>query len=547
LIRTKTTLIICPASLLGQWENEIENKVKSGCLRVLVYHSAAARKVTAREMARYDVIITTSGVVLSEVKSALGDAFKEPKKLEQMVAVDEEDTNCKGALLSLAFERIILDEAHDIRNPKSLTSQAVCKLKAGRRWCVTGTPVQNKELDMYALIRFLRCTPFDEYMVWKRWVENKSAQASERLNMLIKSLLLRRTKDQKSNLTGKELVVLPEKHIEIHEIELSRQEQEVYTEVESFAKEAMARFMDQQKDSQARHEMGLGREVGSRLNIVGGNTKADEFSFQPFMGQVEEEGVKMYHLLTLLLRLRQICCHPLLIKSMLDTETRAQEGIEENGEDLDLISRLEDMNINKNQEEKSPAKILNIDNVVFNEASSKIITIMAEIRKLKTKAEDGGAREKAVVVSQWTSMLNIFKSHLSEENIEFAEITGQVKISERGSVVNSFNNDKHGPQVMLLSLAAGGVGLNLVGANHLFLVDMHWNPQLENQACDRIYRVGQKREVMIHKFLVKNTVEERINKLQCKKLELASNMLSGAKKRDSNKLSLQDLNTLFGV
>lgn len=176
-------------------------------------------------------------------------------------------------------------------------------------------------------------------------------------------------------------------------------------------------------------------------------------------------------------------------------------------------------------------------------ASSKIRTVVKELRKLKERGED----EKAVVVSQWTAMLKIIKVHLKDEGLSFTEITGQVNIATRGEVVKSFNKDKSGPQIMLLSLAAGGVGLNLVGANHLFLLDMHWNPQLESQACDRIYRVGQTRDVRIHKFLVKETVEERIHALQQKKLSLAESVLSGAKSRGGNKLSLDDLKSLFSV
>lgn len=100
---------------------------------------------------------------------------------------------------------------------------------------------------------------------------------------------------------------------------------------------------------------------------------------------------------------------------------------------------------------------------------------------------------------------------------------------------------------MLLSLAAGGVGLNLVGANHLFLLDMHWNPQLEAQACDRIYRVGQTKDVVIHRFLCENTVETRIQDLQRKKLELAEGVLTGAKRSNANKLTFDDLKMLFNV
>lgn len=98
---------------------------------------------------------------------------------------------------------------------------------------------------------------------------------------------------------------------------------------------------------------------------------------------------------------------------------------------------------------------------------------------------------------------------------------------------------------MLLSLTAGGVGLNLIGGNHLFLADMHWNPQLEAQACDRIYRVGQKKDVHIHRMITVGTVEERIQQLQAKKLELAHGILTGAQKIAATGLSLEDLKMIF--
>ena len=138
----------------------------------------------------------------------------------------------QSVLLQIAFDRVILDEAHVIRNPKSGVSQSVCRLRAVRRWAVTGTPVQNKELDMYALLRFLRVSPFDQLAVWcnfrviystqsnyvllkvwKRWVDsskNKNQdQATDRLQLLIKTLLLRRTKDQKTDGSDAPLVSMP--------------------------------------------------------------------------------------------------------------------------------------------------------------------------------------------------------------------------------------------------------------------------------------------------------------------------------------------------
>lgn len=98
---------------------------------------------------------------------------------------------------------------------------------------------------------------------------------------------------------------------------------------------------------------------------------------------------------------------------------------------------------------------------------------------------------------------------------------------------------------MLLSLGAGGVGLNLIGGNHLFLADMHWNPQLEAQACDRIYRVGQKKDVHVHRMVTEGTVEERILKLQEQKLAMANGILTGAAKLATKGLTLDDLKMLF--
>lgn len=99
---------------------------------------------------------------------------------------------------------------------------------------------------------------------------------------------------------------------------------------------------------------------------------------------------------------------------------------------------------------------------------------------------------------------------------------------------------------MLLSLTAGGVGLNLIGANYLFLADLHWNPQLEAQAQDRIYRVGQKKPVTIYKFMCTDTVEQKIKLLQDSKLEIANSVLTGAKNTGS-KLTMEDLRTLFDL
>merc|ERR1719158_275866 len=326
LVKSETTLIICPASLIGQWEKEAESRARNSRLRVLVYHGNN-RKCSARALARYDVVVTTYGTVQSEVKSVLGNNAEKDskKKMEELKAAEDLGTKKTASeLLNVAWERIILDEAHQIRNPKSLTSQAVCRLRAARRWCVTGTPIQNKELDLYSLLRFLRCYPFDEYAVWKKWIDNKSAQSQERMNTLVRTLLLRRTKDQTSNVTGKQLVSLPAKHKVEHKVTLRQEEKDVYDKVFGFSQLALQNYMNKAKEKEEERLGVVSTGYGARGPAWGGG---EDFSYKPGQGPLAQQGdVKAHHLLVLLLRLRQICNHPRLIKSMLDEETKAAEA-----------------------------------------------------------------------------------------------------------------------------------------------------------------------------------------------------------------------------
>ena len=150
--------------VIGQWENEIIRRTRRNTLSILTYHGPDRHK-QASKLYKSDVVLTTYQIITREISNiAVG-------KGDDMGPIGDfnEETHAKeirqSPLLQVAWERIILDEAHTIRNPKAQVSQAVCRLRAARRWIVTGTPVQNKELDMYALLRFLRVSPFDQLAV----------------------------------------------------------------------------------------------------------------------------------------------------------------------------------------------------------------------------------------------------------------------------------------------------------------------------------------------------------------------------------------------
>lgn len=249
---------------------------------------------------------------------------------------------------------------------------------------------------------------------------------------------------------------------------------------------------------------------------------------------------------------------------MLD-DTDNAENMESDSDDeklkIDLLEQLNNLAINDSSENRSieegeglkpdeeiiakaSAKVLQRSNPVFNikRPSSKIKKVL---NILKTRVLN--KNDKAIVVSQWTSVLNILKTHLEEEGCITLSLNGTIPVKNRQEIVTEFNNLNNNKRILLLSLTAGGVGLNLVGANHLLTIDLHWNPQLEAQAQDRIYRVGQKKNVVIYKFMCKDTVEERIKALQDHKMSIADGVLTGARSAEGSKLTMEDLRGLFGM
>lgn len=152
-------------------------------------------------------------------------------------------------------------------------------------------------------------------------------------------------------------------------------------------------------------------------------------------------------------------------------------------------------------------------------------TTSAKVEALREALEDAVADgHKALVFSQWTGLLDRVEPHLRKAGIEFTRLDGKTR--NRARVVETFQ-DPDGPPVMLISLKAGGTGLNLTAADHVFLLDPWWNPAVEDQAADRAHRIGQERPVMIYRLVAKDTVEERVLELQARKRSLAGAALDG--------------------
>ena len=159
--------------------------------------------------------------------------------------------------IQLEWKRVILDEAHYIRNHKSKACISVCGLNGKYRWALTGTPIQNAEMDLFAILKYLKCSPFDDLQVWKRWVENKNDAGKQRLITLMKSLMLRRTKQELS--AKGSLQSLPEKNVEIIELQLDPEEDLVYQKILLFSQNLFAQFLAQRAEKHQMRDFNAGR------------------------------------------------------------------------------------------------------------------------------------------------------------------------------------------------------------------------------------------------------------------------------------------------
>ncbi|CAG9863587.1 unnamed protein product [Phyllotreta striolata] len=517
------TLVVCPASLLYQWSKELVQRTEDGLLSFNLHHGPK-RETNAKTLAEYDVVFTTYKLVSGEFEK-------------------------KGPLFKVEWSRIIVDEAHEIRNYKSKTSNAVCELHSKFRWAVTGTPVHNKESDMYALLKFLRYSPFDDLTVWKRSIGDKSEGGYERLRTeIIPFIMLRRTKEELSNM--RLLNVLPERTYEMINVPLVAEEHEIYNKILIHSKTLFAQFLSQQAE---KHEE-------KRIDI---NSKPNEVDFKKKQSLLQLKEIKKHEILVRLLRLRQICNHPSLIINMLNKDNDVNvlgddiDELEAEMEGFNILDELQNLSLSDHPNGNDSREDINRGASCSKEAANALIKpshpifqtkrMSSKMRVLFKLIEEKllNNDDKAVIVSQWPSFLRLIAHHLKEQNIPFCQLDGKVPVAKRQEIIDQINDPNRPTKILLLSLKAGGVGLNLMGANHLFIMEPHWNPQMEIQAVARVYRLGQEKPVFIYKLIAAETIEKEILDIQEKKINIADSMFTTDETMDENELTLQDLEQLF--
>ncbi|KAJ7286231.1 SNF2 family DNA-dependent ATPase [Mycena rebaudengoi] len=551
------TLVVCPLALVGQWADEVA-KMAEGL--VVIKHQGPSRTKSAAVLRRAHIVVTTYDTIRSEhaafeptAKDEIKSAAAKAKSTVVISSDSESDSEAEhfgrtvaakkgkapapkgkakpkaSAVFEVKWWRIVLDEAHNIKNRNTKNAVACCALTGKFRWCLTGTPMQNSVDELFSLLKFLRIKPLNEWdrfnlQIAKPVKSGKGAgRAMKRLQVVLQQIMLRRTKTQQLN--GKALVDLPPRTIQIISCAFDPSEQVFYTALETKMGDVIEKLLGQ-----------------SGSNYIG--------------------------VLLLLLRLRQACNHPCLVSKdyktdmdAVDPKTKKSDASDVGDDGDDLVAAFGALNVVRKCQvcmaELNPQNIGSgeydnhcVDCVPLamqakmqaedRPASAKIRMILKLLREIDDRSD---GEEKTIIFSQFTSMLDLIEPFLREEGIRYVRYDGSMKPVDREAALTKIKNSQT-TKVILISFKAGSTGLNLTACNNVILVDLWWNPALEDQAFDRSHRVGQTREVHIFKLKIDDTVEDRILALQDKKRELARAALSGDKIKNM-KLGMDDLLALF--
>ncbi len=398
----KPTLLVCPTSVLGNWEREVKKFAPT--LKVLQYHGDKRPKGKEFEtkIKQHDLVITSYSLIHRDAK----------------------------LLQTVSWQMIVLDEAQNVKNSESKQSKAVRQLETNFRIALTGTPVENRLQELWSILDFLN----PGYLGNRQFFQRRFAMPIEKygdtssltqLRSLVQPFILRRLK------TDREIIQdLPEKQEMTVFCGLSAEQAKLY----------------QQTVEQSLAEIDAAEGLQRRGMI-----------------------------LALLVKLKQICNHPAQFLKQ-NSLTEVSSG---------KLQRLEEM--------------------------------------LDVALAEG---DRALIFTQFAEWGKLLKPHLEKQlGREIFFLYGSSSQKQREVMIDRFQHDPQGPPIMILSLKAGGVGLNLTRANHVFHFDRWWNPAVENQATDRVFRIGQTRNVQVHKFVCTGTLEEKIHDMIESKKQLAEQVV----------------------
>lgn len=516
----RCTLVIVPPPLLGTWEEQITKHTHSTMFRWYKHHGNC-RLSQLSHLALYDLVLTTYETVSAE--------FKGPR-------------SANSILFQAHWHRVILDEAHEIRDPRTQSAKALCALKAGRRWAVTGTPIQNHLSDFKALLQYLRAFPYDDPFVFDRDISSvwkyDAITAIRRLKHIITSLGLRRPR--------RAVDLPPRSHSDVF-LDFSRCERELYEPLESKVITHLGRLGDAPEQRSSSNPL---QALNALRLVCNFGTLSDAKHLQVFDRQWSWGAAKAQQLFDGLLTAGHTFC------------TRCSKDVLLVPASIDALVKMTAVDLPARQPLVSECAKLLCSNCHHSEPVIALLsgwcghspacqsqsvtpsyssfdvkpTALSELTlpdfptKIRALVSDLQLfpGSKSVVFSMWRTTLDLCAAAFTLVNIPFVRFDGNVSESGRISALKGFRDDPT-IKVILFTISCGAVGLDLTAADRSYLMEPQWNPTVEDQAFARIHRLGQEKPVTTIRFIMSASYEDHVVEVQKQKKDFADLLLSGKK------------------
>ncbi|KAI0104865.1 hypothetical protein GGR51DRAFT_521499 [Nemania sp. FL0031] len=527
------TLVLLPPVALGQWQDEIA-AYTGNKLKTIVFHgtNAKAKNLSVRELKKFDVIIMSYNSLESLYR-------KQEKGIRRKDVLHKE----KSAIHQIKFHRVILDEAHCIKTRTTMTARACFALKVTYRWCLTGTPLQNRIGEFFSLIRFLEITPYASYfckdctccaLEWSMSEDSKCTscdhyamrhvsvfnqellnpiqkygntgegkEAFKKLRLLTNRIMLRRLKKDHTN-----VMELPVKEIYVDRQFFGEEENDFATSIMSNTERQFNTYVAQ------------GVVLNNYANIFGLIMQMRQVADHPDL-ILKKSGEGGQNILVCCIcdepaeeAIRSKCKHD-FCRQCATSYLASQEEPDCPRCHIPLSIDLEQPSIEQDESLVKKSSIINRIKMENWTSSSKIELLVHELHRLRSD----NASHKSIIFSQFTTMLQLIEWRLRRAGITTVMLDGSMTPAQRQASIKHFM-EKPEVECFLVSLKAGGVALNLTEASQVFIVDPWWNPAAEWQSADRCHRIGQTRPCTITRLCIEDSVESRMVLLQEKKTHM---------------------------